>query len=309
MTSNRPLRRILIRLAWRLIGGRRRAHFHEWFPWLDIEPATGSAGGVIRYHARIVAPAAQLKSLTDRASEEVFVIGSGPSLRDQDLSLLPDRSALLLNGAISLIGGPIREPLAVVMEDERFVWRNFRDIVAKIPAETVMILSVEVIRAMCEIDPAWLADKRIIPLFDRRKPMRGPLLSMEDLRGRGTVILSDDETAGFSSAPEMGVFKAGSVAVSAMQFALACRPRRVGLLGVDISNAVAGAQRFNESEGNVAFTGVARAQDKIIAHLSLAREIATRQGIEVLNYSPVSALRAAGFGYDPRFALETPPSA
>jgi hypothetical protein len=308
MTSNRPLRRTLIRLAWRLIGGRRRAHFQEWFPWLDIEPATMGAAGVIRYHGRIVAPAAPLKALTERASDEIFVIGSGPSLRDQDLSRLPDRSALLLNGAISLIGGPVREPLAVVMEDERFVWRHFHDIIAKVPAGAVAILSAEVIRAICEIEPRWFTEKRVIPLFDARKPMRGAVLSVEELRGQDWVRLSDDSATGFSSAPDKGVFKAGSVAVSAMQFALACRPRRVGLLGVDISNAVAGAARFNEKDGKVAFTGVARAQSKIVAHLTLAREIALSQGIEVTNYSSVSALRAAGFGYDDRFAL-TPPSA
>ncbi|WP_246697442.1 hypothetical protein [Rhizobium sp. G21] len=129
------------------------------------------------------------------------------------------------------------------------------------------------------------------------------------MRGRNWVRLSDDGATGFSSAPDKGVFKAGSVAVSAMQFALACSPRRVGLLGVDISNAGAGAERFNEKAGKVAFTGVARAQDKIVAHLSLAREIALSRGVAVTNYSPVSALRAAGFGYDDRFALTPPPSA
>lgn len=309
MTSNRPLRRTLIRLAWRLFGGRRRAHFQEWFPWLDIEPSRGEAAGAIRYRGRTVAPAAPLKALTERAPDEIFVIGSGPSLRDQDLSRLPDRSALLLNGAISLIGGPLREPLAVVMEDERFVWRHVHDIIAKVPAGAVTILSPEVIRALCEIDPVWLADKRVIPLIDVRKPLRAPALSPEELRGRDWIQLSADGAKGVSSAPDRGVFKAGSVAVSAMQFALACRPRRIGLLGIDILNAVAGAARFNEKEGDVAFTGVARAQDKIVAHLALAREIALSQGIAVTNYSPISALRTAGFGYDPRFEQETPPPA
>lgn len=309
MTSNRPLRRTLIRLAWRLFGGRRRAHFQEWFPWLDIEAARGDAPGAIRYRGRIVAAASPLKALTERARDEIFIIGSGPSLRDQDLSRLPDRSTLLLNGAISLIGGPVREPLAVVMEDERFVWRHVHDITAKVPAGSVTILSPEVLRALCEIDPAWLADKRVVALIDVRKPLREPALSREDLRSRDWVQLSADGATGVSFAPDRGVFKAGSVAISALQFALACRPRRIGLLGIDISNAVAGAARFNEKEGDVAFTGVARAQDKIVAHLALARGAAVTMGIDVVNYSPVSALRAAGFGYEPRFASDTPPPA
>lgn len=70
----------------------------------------------------------------------------------------------------------------------------------------------------------------------------------------------------------------------------------IGLLGIDISNA--NEPRFYESRSDMAKSGVARATDRIVGHLQLARRVAQSLGITVHNHSPVSVLGGAGFGYD-----------
>jgi hypothetical protein len=52
----------------------------------------------------------------------------------------------------------------------------------------------------------------------------------------------------------------------------------------------------------MAKSGVARATDRIVTHLQLARRVAQSFDISVHNHSPVSVLREAGFGYDASLA-------
>ena len=273
--------------------GRRRAHYHAWLPSLRIEGREARATGRILYRGRRVGTLATAGILRARADRTIVIVGSGPSIKDAPLHDLPPRRALLLNGAISLIGERIAEPLAVAIEDERFVWRH-RDLIARhVGPDIPMLLSVGVIRALCDIDPTFLTGRRIVLIDDIRKPYGQPRRREMDLTGMPGVTLR--RAAGFSAEPDGGVFQGGSVAVSALQFALAAGVGEIGFIGVDIANA--DAPRFYEAEGESAFSGVAGAETRILDHIALARDIAAARGIRLVNHSPVSAL--ASIGLDP----------
>lgn len=250
----------------------------------------------MKFRGGIDFPLRDIRSLSERAGERIVIIGSGPSVKGADLSSLPDRSALLLNGAISLIGSEIREPLAVAIEDERFVWRHFGLMRERMTRREVpLLLSPGVIRATCELDPTFLRDRPIILIDDIRKPYGLPRRDKAALAGFDFVVLEGE--AGFSADPDRGVFQGGSVAISALQFALAAGAREIGFLGVDIANA--NAPRFYEKEGDVAYSGIAGAEARILAHIALARDVAARRGVRLSNHSQVSALRSIGFDYRP----------
>ncbi|MDB5553596.1 MAG: glycosyl transferase [Rhizobium sp.] len=225
-----------------------------------------------------------------------MIIGSGPSVKGADLSSLPDRGALLLSGAISLIGMEIHEPLAVAIEDERFVWRHFSLMREKMMRREVpLLLSPGVIRAICELDRDFLHHRPIILIDDIRKPYGVPRRGKAELAGFDFTVLGGE--AGFSSDPDRGVFQGGSVAISALQFALATGAREIGFLGVDIANA--DAPRFYETEGNVAFSGIVGAEARILAHIALALKVAEARGVRLSNHSQVSALKSIGLDYRP----------
>ncbi len=57
--------------------------------------------------------------------------------------------------------------------------------------------------------------------------------------------------------------------MSALQFALYCSPKTIGFLGIDISNA--GEPRFYETSDETAFSGIARAEDRILEYFALAK--------------------------------------
>lgn len=298
--SDRPLRRSLVKIGAQLLLGRRRAHFHNWFPGLHLTaPAAESATGVILYRGRQVGLLHHPALLRRRAGDEIVIVGSGPSVRETVISRLPDRTAILLNGAINLIATHISAPLAVAIEDERFIWRHMSTLRAKVPCETILLLSVAVIRAICEIDREFLKDRPVVLIDDLRKPYGAERRGRDTLARLPFVVVNKKHDAGISLEPCRGVFQGGSVAVSALQFAIYCEPRSVGLIGIDIANA--DQPRFYETIGNVASSGVARAAQRIVAHFALAKQVAETRRIALINYSRVSALVPAGFPYDDRY--------
>jgi hypothetical protein len=108
--------------------------------------------------------------------------------------------------------------------------------------------------------------------------------------------MNRDGSAGFSSAPDKGVFQGGSVAISALQFAMAADARQIGFAGIDISNA--GDPRFYERRGETASSGIHGAEDRLLRHFAIAKAVADARGTTFVNYSEVSALRKIGVGYD-----------
>jgi Kdo-III transferase WaaZ len=300
LKSDRPLMRSIIKLASTVLFGRAWAHAQSWLPGLELRmPETPDETGTIIYKSASVGRLYHAGLLRQQVHEMLVIIGSGPSISDIDFGKLKHEGVILLNGAISLAGERLADPLAVAIEDERFVWRHFALMRDKISPNCICLLSVGVIRAICEQDQNWLADKKVVIIDDLRKPYRLRRREDKELRTLDFAVLTD-AGSGFSLDPSRGVFQGGSVAVSALQFAAYCQPQSIGLFGIDISNAR--DPRFYERAGDVAGSRIADAADRIVAHLTIARKVCVERDIEIRNYSPVSALIGAGFSYDPRFA-------
>jgi len=217
-------------------------------------------------------------------------------LRGQDLSRVAPNRAILLNGAIKLIpdlGGVF----AVVIEDERFVWRHHSEFANFRPNDTIFLLSPAVIRTLLSLDSNWCQDRTIVLLDNLKKPYGQPRRSLLDPDIADLLVLGND--AALSTNPEFGVVPVGTVAFSALQFALAAGVSRIGLAGIDLSNAH--MPRFYEN-GDTAKSGILRAQQKILAHFALADEHAKKLGVDIVCHSPVSALRDIGIVYQQTIA-------
>jgi hypothetical protein len=302
--SDRPLRRSLIKTGTRLLLGNARAHFQDAFPGLRICRATKGRKGTVHYRGKAVANLSSADALRARAGDSLFVVGSGPSIAQNDLSALPPCSAILLNGAIKLWGGPIETPFAVAVEDERFIWRHFDLLKQTVRGDVPCLFSVEVLRAICEVDATFLRGRTIMLIDDIRKPFDRRRRRYAVIQALEFIRRDADIDAGLSFEPDSGVFRGGSVAVSALQFALYCEPKTIGLFGIDISNAH--QPRFYENAGDSAPSGVAEAERRIVAHFALAKRVAGERGLKLVNFSPVSALIGIGFPYDDRFSPSSP---
>lgn len=300
--TNRPIGRYLIKLYFDLLGGRRRSHEQDWWPGVRLTlPEEGRPGEII-YKDRRVAPLAPLDIL-EGPREEITIIGSGPSISGQDFSRLPDHSAILLNGAIHLLDKRLQNPLAVMVEDERFVWRHFGNMVKLIKPQTPCLFSTSTLRAICEIDASWLASQQVIHMDFLQKPYAQARPSNAELASMPFLSWSADRSNAISLMPQRGVFAGGSVAVTAVQIALHLKPATLGLAGIDLLNA--GEPRFYETSEDSAKSRILRAQDKILDIYAVVLKECERLGIKLVNYSPVSSLSRIGVPYDDRLSRQS----
>jgi hypothetical protein len=280
--------------------GSAKAHWQEWLPGLELEKSSAGKSVAFSYLGRKQVPLERVSAIHNRMlSREIVIIGSGPSVRNQDFSLLPQRTAILLNGAISLTAQHGISPLAVMVEDERFVWRHFPLMVQHIADDDLCCFSPSVLRALAELNYDWLIDRRIILVQNLLKPYAQPAVSLNRLAAKGDVVLSPERRSGFSLDPSKGVVPAGSVTGSAFQFAVAVNPEQIGFAGIDLSNA--DQPRFYEERGREAYSGLVKGMERILSVMQTGCQVAESQGTSIENYSSVSALRNIGFGYSDRF--------
>ncbi|ACM03704.1 glycosyl transferase [Cereibacter sphaeroides] len=284
--SDRPLKRRAIKLAYSIFAGRDRAHWQETAFGLRIDRAHGK----IMYLGEKVG---QLAPACFQDADEIVIVGSGPSLRDQDVSQLPIRSAILLNGAASL--APQVAPLFIAVEDERFIWRHF-SMLRDIRRDCGLLLSPGAVRAILEQDREFLKDRRVSLIDNLLKPVHE--VRRRETDPSLTSIL--DTTRLLSLDPEVGVVPAGTVALSAMQFALAAKPAKISLAGIDLKNAF--GPRFYETAREMAPSGIVRGMDRILSGFVAAQQVAASRGIALGCLSPVSALLDVGYPFDPRIS-------
>ncbi|MRX49879.1 glycosyl transferase [Paracoccus sp. S-4012] len=288
--SDRPLGRSLIRLGAMALG-RSRAHRQDVWPHLAVDRVAGE----VRWHGRSLARLVRLAEIVPPGAPLLAVVGSGPSLAAQTPERLPPGSAILCNGAASLAGRVA--PLAVAVEDERFVYRHAA-MLAGLDRGLPLLLSAAAMRAMAEHDASLLTGRPLALIDNLAKPVNAPRRRLDDpaldpiLRRAGTAALSRD--------PDAGVVITGTVAFSAMQVALAAGPETILLAGIDLGNAA--SPRFYESPANMAESGLLKGLPRIIAGFALARDEARERGIRLSCASPVSTLLGLGIPYDSRLA-------
>jgi hypothetical protein len=99
----------------------------------------------------------------------------------------------------------------------------------------LLLLSPAVIRAICEIDPGWMAQMRVVLIDNILKPYHHPRRRITEIADLPYIRTSGAGSC-LSLLPDLGIFPAGSIAVSAFQFAIHCHPKKIGFLGVDITN-------------------------------------------------------------------------
>lgn len=287
--TDRPLSRGLIKLAFRILLGEQRAHYQDWFPWLCLDPPQPLGDGKIRYKGQLIAPLMRSIDVLDpNLASELIVIGSGPSVSDARIDRIGPKTAILLNGALTLCSSHGLDPLAVVIEDERFVWRHFAIMKEAVGPQTVILMSPSVIRALCELDVDWLKGRRIVLIDNLRKPYL--LQKRRDIEiATLPHVRMSHYGAGLSLIPDQGVLQGGSVAVTALQFALFWHPKKISFLGVDINNA--NMPRFYEESDRQAYSGILAAKQRILDHFKLGAMIAEERGIKLVTYSRHSALR------------------
>ncbi|SEM61307.1 hypothetical protein SAMN04488003_102109 [Loktanella fryxellensis] len=284
--GDRPFSRRMVRLA-ALLAGPSRAHRQDLWPYLAIARDSGE----VRWRGKPLLTLVPPSALMPQQAGQLAIVGSGPSLAAQHPERLPPRTAILVNGAASLSDQV--SPLAVAVEDERFVFRHIA-MLARLPSTLPWMLSPAALRAVAERDPNLLRRRAVALIDNLAKPVNAPRRRLDDRVLDG--VLCRDGQAALSRDPDRGVVIVGTVAFSALQIALAARPHHILLAGIDLTNAA--TPRFYETAGDTASSGIIAGLDRILAGFALARDVARNADMGLRCASPVSALLDLGIPFD-----------
>ncbi|WP_246082615.1 glycosyl transferase [Rubellimicrobium rubrum] len=285
MSDRRPVRH-LVRLA-ALLLGPGRAHRGDLWPGLAIDRLSGR----VRWRGRDLLTLSRFADIVPPGMARIAIVGSGPSLARQHPERLESGATILLNGAASLAAR--LPPLAVAVEDERFVMRH-APMLASLPREVPLMLSAAAMRALAEHNADLLRGRRVALIDNLRRPLGAARRDLDDPALDG-ILARGANGAALSRDPDRGVIITGTVAFTALQVALAAGPAAILLAGIDLGNADA-QPRFYEEAGKAAPSGLVKGMPRILAGFALAREVAGREGVRLSCASPVSAL--LGLGYD-----------
>jgi len=281
--SDRPWSRKLVRLGFKILG---KAHYQDTWPGLLIDRQRGH----VLWRKQPLVNLRDPAEIIPRGLPMIAIVGSGPSLRDQRIDAIGDRCAILCNGAASLVDR--LQPLAIAVEDERFVFRHWSMLV-KLPNDIPVLLSPAAMRAWAERDADSLRGRAVVLIENLKKPVGQKRRSVSD-PGLKDILVRDGLTA-MSTKPADGVIITGTIAFSALQFALASAPKYILLAGIDLNNDT--IPRFYESN-DCAKSGLSKGLPSILAGFSIALSHAKRQGVELGCASPSSALLALGYKHD-----------
>lgn len=208
--------------------------------------------------------------------DELFVIGSGPSIRNQHIEKLKNKNTILLNGAVSLIESAGLNPLCVLIVDELFC-RKRLDLLEKIPQGTNLVLTFPAIKEIAFERPDIIRDNKVFLLHEKN----GSFSHAPEFHEKNLFLFDK---------PTYGVFRAGTVMSAAVQLAAFIKVKNVYLLGLDIGNAES-EPRFYETRKDKVRTGLLRDYEELILpFMKLASVWYGQHGLRIFNCSPVTKL-------------------
>lgn len=202
----------------------------------------------------------------DIKNQTVNIIGSGPSINNLNLDKLRIGKNIYLNGSISIAIENRIPILAHIIMDANFVYNRF-DLIEKYTKNTNIILSLGALCAIAERDISILNNNNVY-IFKTKKLSKG-------------IIFTDDINH--------NIIDGGTVMSIAIQTMFYNHPKKVYLLGLDISNAK--EPRFYENEKNKQKCGLLKDyEEKILPFMKEASLKFKNNNIEIFNCSPISKL-------------------
>ncbi|GEM_PF-341750 len=283
-------RRSIATLGRKLITPKRMWHMLEVWPELRLQRQAETGRWCGWYQGRSIGMSADMGTWKNAWQDDkpCFLVGTGPSMRQQNLHRLSQGRAVLLNGALSLIKSHGIQPAAVVIVDYRFV-RDRGQWLELIPANTPCFFTPAVLRAVCLRNRDFLASRPWYVLDNALRPYGRP---RQQWRQLGPAFVLDDPQkpqAAFSLDLTRGFVDARTVMYAACQLAVYAAAGHIHLVGFDIGNAQ--QPRFNETPRTRLESRLDQAYaSHILPAMRLFSRICQARGIQCWNQSPVSRL-------------------
>jgi Kdo-III transferase WaaZ len=251
------------------------------------------------YRKKFLARSMPVSLLKQYRDDEIFVIGSGPSLNSQDLSKLADKTVVLMNGSYHLASEIAFTQVIYIVTDFDFIRGHPELVFRALKSNACCIFPSDCVRAICDIDPDILRRCPFIAIDDIQRVPNLPMMKFrqfEQWASQQTNIHYDisrstkDHFIGFSENLQLGFFRGGTVMYVALQIACYLNPQRLYIMGFDIGNS--SQPRFYESSDNKKPSHLLQDYQRFIepAVRLFSEKVLPHKQLTVYNLSPVSKL-------------------
>jgi len=245
------LARSIIKRYYKLRLSKSKWHIISTLPQLKIKRSLNGSQSIY-YKGKWVAQTRPLPELKKLATEECFIIATGPSIKTTDLSLLKEQSLYGVNGSATLCKKhEINFSLYTVI-DPSFVKYKIDLIKQVIDSGTRCLFNYKVIKAICDHDPKILQGGKIYLVEEMNQAYHSNQLPADKFyfhtQHHPYIYLHPDKRpketrVGFSKDVELGIFDGGTVTYWALQVAYYIGFKRIYILGMDL-----GGDRFYDTK-------------------------------------------------------------
>ena len=205
--------------------------------------------------------------LKNSVQSTIFCVGSGYSLKRQDLSLLRGQNVILLNHAYNLADKVVFGKAFTMVQDVN----RLNEL------STVLMRRSEIkIVAITEFG-AEQAPRPLRPDYIYFKPRMDFIRSMKTIR----PIVSIDPR--FSTNPLFGFYTGHSVVFSAIQLAYFMGARRIVLLGIDMERPTGRVESDYAFESVQEHHSFLNYENDARSHFIVLRDELSQRGVELLN--------------------------
>lgn len=219
------------------------------------------------HYVRCILCAKKMWGLKNSVQSTIFCVGSGSSLKRQDLSLLRGQHAILLNHAYNLADKIVFGKAFIMVADTR----RFNEL------STVLMRRSEIKLIAIPQFGAEQAPRPLRPDYIYFEPRMDWIRSIENIR----PLVSKDPR--FSTNPLFGFYFGHSVVFSAIQLAYFMGARRIVLLGIDMerpTGRVEGDYAFESVQWHPEFLDY---KSHARSHFIVLRDELSQRGVELLN--------------------------
>ncbi|MFC3701976.1 hypothetical protein ACFOND_10020 [Reinekea marina] len=254
-------------------------------PYLKLEPVNDI--WKVYWKGGFISETDSWNNLRLQAPDNLYSIATGPSISDQQFNNLDGGQCVLVNGAVQLVlDNKISTPLAVMVEDARFIYERFEMLLA-LPKGTRLCLVASAMHALGVVAGVEGLKHFNLMLIDGfETPYGSPKRSVasapvNSYRKSSNAKLSLDLNEGH--------FGCGTVMYCGIQMAFHLRVKELYLVGFDLTNF--DQPRFYETKDNAAWTGLQNAYEaRILPALELTMQTAEEFNMQVYNCSHTSII-------------------
>jgi Kdo-III transferase WaaZ len=279
----------------RFILDERYKHMYMCHPKFSLRRGTEFCQ--VLWDNRVIAKIRYAHQLQGQYSGSCFMIATGPSLNQFDLSACSAYHSISLNLAIHKFNSQHIKPTHCLIIDRRVFENEWPSIVASIQSGANCFFSFEGLSIIAERDPGLFNHQNIFLIESASRKFGIQRYSVQECIAKFSQqkdfyldqqLLSYCRSIGFSSNLKKGLFSGKTVATWGTQLAYALGYQNVFIAGMDLGGT--GKQHFYAEQKNGAPDFLKDYEPHIRACFELAAKVALEKGWGLYNLSAQSTL-------------------